>query len=122
MFIKFCSIQMHVNWHVYQHFLMDKGLLSIISAECGQLVKLLITLERHDISDCLWTRGQTEIYGLLFEFVAPPGRKSWLLFSVRDMPWGLRNPSFTKLFWSVVCKWPVINVTLLALKIATQNT
>ena len=24
--------------------------------------------------------------------------------------------------WSVVCKWPVINVTLLTLKIATQNT
>ena len=24
--------------------------------------------------------------------------------------------------WSVVCKWPVINVTLLALKIATHNT
>ena len=24
--------------------------------------------------------------------------------------------------WSVVCKWPVINVTLLPLKIATQNT
>ena len=23
--------------------------------------------------------------------------------------------------WSVVCKWPVINVTLLTLKIATQN-
>ena len=25
-------------------------------------------------------------------------------------------------FWSVVSKWPVINVTLLTLKIATQNT
>ena len=24
--------------------------------------------------------------------------------------------------WSIVCKWPVINVTLLTLKIATQNT
>ena len=28
--------------------------------------------------------------------VAPPGRKSWLLFSVRDMSGGLRNPCFTK--------------------------
>ena len=27
-----------------------------------------------------------------------------------------------KLLRSVVCKWPVINVTLLTLKIATQNT
>ena len=28
--------------------------------------------------------------------VAPTGRKAWLLFSVRDMSWGLRNPCFTK--------------------------
>ena len=28
--------------------------------------------------------------------VAPPGRKSWLLFSVRDMSGGLGNPCFTK--------------------------
>ena len=76
---------MHFNWHVYQHFLMDEGLLSIISAKCGQLVKLLIALERYGIFDCLWSRGQTEIYGLLFEFVAPPGRKSSVLVSVRDM-------------------------------------
>ena len=27
-----------------------------------------------------------------------------------------------RFLWSVVCKWPVINVTLLTLKIATQNT
>ena len=26
----------------------------------------------------------------------PPGRKSWLLYSVRDMSGGLRNPCFTK--------------------------
>ena len=29
----------------------------------------------------LWPRVQTEIYGLFYEFVAPPGRKSWLLFT-----------------------------------------
>ena len=28
--------------------------------------------------------------------VAPPGRKTWSLFSVRDMSWGLGNPFFTK--------------------------
>ena len=28
--------------------------------------------------------------------VAPPGRKTWSLFSVRDMSWGLGNPCFTK--------------------------
>ena len=25
-----------------------------------------------------------------------PGRKAWLLFSVKDMSWGLRNPCFSK--------------------------
>ena len=30
--------------------------------------------------------------------VAPPGRKSWLLFYGRDMTGGLRNPCFTKFF------------------------
>ena len=28
--------------------------------------------------------------------VAPPGRKTWSLFSARDMSWGLGNPCFTK--------------------------
>ena len=28
--------------------------------------------------------------------VAPPGRKSWLVFSVRGMSGGLKNPCFTK--------------------------
>ena len=28
--------------------------------------------------------------------VASPGRKTWSLFSVRDMSWGLRYPCFTK--------------------------
>ena len=45
---------------------------------------------------CYWSRGQTDIYGLFCEFVAPPGRKSLLLFSVRDMSWGLGNQCFTK--------------------------
>ena len=26
----------------------------------------------------------------------PPGRKTWLIFSVRDMSWGHENPCFTK--------------------------
>ena len=36
----------------------------------------------------------------------PPGRKSWLLFSVRDMSGGLRNPCFTK--------FSVVNFLLIA--------
>ena len=34
----------------------------------------------------------------------------------------LENHNFINFIGSVVCKWPVINVTLLTLKIATQNT
>ena len=33
------------HWHVQQPILMDEGLLNIISAGCGQLIKILITLE-----------------------------------------------------------------------------
>ena len=35
----------------------------------------------------LW--DPTEIYGLLLEFVATEGRKTYLLFSFRDGSWGL---------------------------------
>ena len=34
----------------------------------------------------------------------------------------LETHDILRLLRSVVCKWPVINVTLLTLKIATQNT
>ena len=34
----------------------------------------------------------------------------------------LETQYLLRFLWSVVCKWPVINVTLLTLKIATQNT
>ena len=34
----------------------------------------------------------------------------------------LETHDLLRILWSVVCKWPVINVTLLTLKIATQNT
>ena len=43
-----------------------------------------------------WSRGQTDIYGLFCELLHPLGRKTWLLFSVGHMSWGLRNPCFTK--------------------------
>ena len=44
-----------------------------------------------------------------------PGRKVWLLFSVRDMSWGLRTHAFLSFLWSVVCKRPVINVPLITI-------
>ena len=34
----------------------------------------------------------------------------------------LETHDLLRFLWSVVCKWPVTNVTLLTLKIATQNT
>ena len=34
--------------------------------------------------------------GYFVSLLHPPGRKTWLLFSVGDMSWGLRNPCFTK--------------------------
>ena len=34
----------------------------------------------------------------------------------------LETHNLLSFLWSVVCKWPVINVTLITLKIATQNT
>ena len=37
------------HWHAKPHVLMEKGLLSISPACCGQLVKMLITLEPHGI-------------------------------------------------------------------------
>ena len=41
--------------------------------------------------------GAKLIYmGYFASLLHPPGRKTWLLFSVRDMSWGLRNPCFTK--------------------------
>ena len=36
--------------------------------------------------------------GYFASLLHPPGRKSWLLFSVRDMSGGLRNSCFTKFF------------------------
>ena len=46
-------------------------------------------------------KNVNEIYGVgaksqILSSVAPPGRKTWLLFSGRDMSWGHRNPCFTK--------------------------
>ena len=45
-----------------QPFLMDEGLLSIISAVCGQLVKILIILEPHGIL------GLTFAYSFILTF------------------------------------------------------
>ena len=42
--------------------------------------------------------GAKLIYmGYFASLLHPPGRKTWLLFSVRDMFWGLRNPCFSRI-------------------------
>ena len=38
------------------------------------------------------------------------------------MSWALESHDLLRFLLSVVCKWPIINVTLLTLNIATQNT
>ena len=46
--------------------------------------------------------------------VAPPGRKTWPLFSIGGISWGLGKPILLSFLWSIFCKWPVTNVTLLS--------
>ena len=43
------ACQHHLTTGMCDGFLVDEGLLSIISAVCGQLVKMLITLEPQGI-------------------------------------------------------------------------
>ena len=58
------------------------GLISLDSCACTCIVNGL---------------GAKLIYmGYFASLLHPPGRKTWLLFSVRDMSWGLGNPCFTK--------------------------
>ena len=57
----------------------------------GQIVK------SQEISVFIISEGAKLRYmGYFASLLHPPGRKSWLLFSVRDMSGGLRNPCFTK--------------------------
>ena len=44
-----------------------------------------------------WSRGQTDIYGLFCEFVAPPRKKNLVTIFSKGMSWSLRNPCFTKI-------------------------
>ena len=48
------------------------------------------------------------------------GRNTWILFSVKDKS-ALETYNMLSFLWSVVCKWPVTNVALLTLKIATKK-
>ena len=49
-------------------------------------------IDKFDIS----VGAKLRYMGYFASLLHPPGRKSWLLFSVRDMSGGLRNPCFTK--------------------------
>ena len=53
-----------------------------------------------NIQTFTWDQG-SDVFGLApkLKFIVllhPPGRKTWLLFSVWDMSWCLRNQCFTK--------------------------
>ena len=51
----------------------------------------LISMYHHEDS----VGAKLRYMGYFASLLHPPGRKSWLLFSVRDMSGGLRNPCFT---------------------------
>ena len=59
--------------------------------------------------------------GYFASLLHPPGRKSWLLFSVRDMSGALETHVLLSFLWSIFCKWPVINVAPQTLKIAVHK-
>ena len=69
---------------------------------------------------CFWSRGQTDIYGLFCEFVAPPPppqeEKLGYYFQLGTCLEALETHVLLSFLWSAFCKWPVINVTLLTLK------
>ena len=66
----------------------------------------------------IWSRGQTDIYELFCEFVAPPRKeKLGYYFQLGTCLGALETHALLIFLWSAFCKWPVINVTLLTLKI-----
>ena len=46
----------------------------------------------------------------------PQEEKLGYYFQSETCPWALETHVFLSFLWSVVCKWPVINVTLIILK------
>ena len=64
-----------------------------------------------------WSKGQTEIHGLFLKFVASPkDEKLGYYFQLRTCLGVLETHVLLRFQWSIFCKWPVINVTLLTLK------
>ena len=64
----------------------------VVQFVCDADSNLLCTMD-----ECSFGLGAKLIYmGYFASLLHRPGRKTWLLFSVRDMSWGLRNPCFTK--------------------------
>ena len=59
--------------------------------------------------------------GYFASLLHPTGRKSWLLFSVRDMSGALETHVLLSVLLSIFCNWPVINVTPKTLKIAVHK-
>ena len=65
-----------------------------------------------------WSRGQTDIYGLFCELVAPPRTKTLgYYFQLGTCLGASEIHVLLSFLWSAFFKWHVINVTLLSLKI-----
>ena len=60
----------------------------------------------------IWSSGQTEIYVLFCEFVAPQEDKFGYYFQSGACLGAIETHVLLSFLWSIFCKWPVINVTL----------
>ena len=70
---------------------------------------------------CKWSRGQAEIYGLFCEFVAPQEENFAYYYQSGNVFRTLEIHVLLSFLLSIFCKKPVINVTLLTLKIAISS-
>ena len=67
-----------------------------LDPRCGASLQPGVLFDRINVGDHYGLGAKLIYMGYFASLLHPPGRKTWLLFSVRDMSWGLRNPCFTK--------------------------
>ena len=69
----------------------------------------------------VWSRGQTDIWAILRVCCTPQEEKLGYYFQFGTCLGALKTHVLLSFLWSAFCKWPVINVTLLTLKIVVLN-
>ena len=95
----------------------------VINIDCRHLwdVVLLISVTYVKFSTKMWLMT-LKIAHKNEPCLPTTGRKTWLLLSVRDMSWYLRNPCFTKFSLVRRLEMTCNQLFLMTLKKATQNT